>query len=75
LYGVEPAEARRMLEQSDRDRAKFVESMTGRSWTDACLYDLTVDTSVIPIELATDLIVSVLRARMEPQAGTPTPQA
>jgi cytidylate kinase len=75
LYGVSPAEARRMLEQSDRDRAKFVESMTGRSWTDACLYDLTVDTSVIPIELATDLIVSVLRARMEPQAGTQTPQA
>jgi hypothetical protein len=58
-YDLGEAAARRMVEQSDRNRAKFVQSLRGRSWTDACLYDLTVDTSIVPIDDAADLIATV----------------
>lgn len=68
-YQLDDAGARRMVEQSDRNRAKFVQSLIGRSWTDACLYDLTVDTSVVPIDDAAELVTAVvekhLRARRE----------
>lgn len=56
VYGLKEADARQMAQRSDRNRARFVQSLIGRSWTDACLYDLTLDTSIVPIELAAELI-------------------
>jgi cytidylate kinase len=62
-YHLEHSAARAMLERSDKDRAHFVQSLIGRSWTDACLYDLTIDTSVVPRDLAVDLLVGAVAAQ------------
>ena len=79
-YRIDAAAAREMVERSDRDRARFVQSLTKRVWTDACLYDLTIDTSVIAPDLAIDLLVSAVRALQAPHAppsaaSSPTPAA
>lgn len=62
-YGLDEAHARQMVQQSDRNRARFVESLIHHPWTDACLYDLTLNTSVFPLDLAVTLIVSAIKER------------
>jgi len=63
-YGLDESQARQMVHRSDRNRAGFVHALIGRSWTDACLYDLTVDTSIVRVDLAAELIATVVRERM-----------
>ena len=65
LYQLDADAARAMVERSDRNRARFVQSLVGRSWTDACLYDLTVDTSRIGADLVVDLLVDAVDGRRE----------
>jgi cytidylate kinase len=64
VYRIDAAAARDMVQRSDRHRARFVQDLIGRSWTDACLYDLTIDSSAVAIEMATAWIVQVLRLRL-----------
>jgi cytidylate kinase len=63
VYALDVAAAREMVERSDRERARFVQSLTGRVWTDACLYDLAFDTSVFPADLVVDLLARVINER------------
>jgi cytidylate kinase len=65
LYQLGEIEAERMVRESDRDRAAFVHDLTGRSWTDACLYHLALDTSIVPVDVAVDLVVNVVNARRQ----------
>jgi cytidylate kinase len=67
VYSLDSAEARDMVTRSDRNRARFVQSLVGRSWTDACLYDLTFDTSVIPHDTVVDLLVMAVNAQPPPR--------
>jgi cytidylate kinase len=60
--GVTPAKAKDAVRESDRHRASFMRALTGCDWTDARQYDLTIDTSAVGIEAATDLILRVLSA-------------
>jgi cytidylate kinase len=62
-YGLHESAARSMVQRSDRDRSRFVRSLVGRQWTDTCLYDLALDTSIVPRDLVIDLILSVVSAR------------
>lgn len=57
-YGLSEAEAKQLVQRSDRNRAGFVQSIAGRPWTDACLYDLCIDTSIVRLDLAVDLIAA-----------------
>lgn len=57
-YGLTEDEAKQLVQRSDRNRAGFVQSITRRAWTDACLYDLCIDTSIVRSDLAVDLIAS-----------------
>jgi cytidylate kinase len=58
LYGVgDPAVARRMVADSDRQRRRFVEAMAGVDWTDARNYHLSIDTGFAGLEQAEELIV------------------
>lgn len=65
-YELDEAAAREMVHRSDRRRSAFVHSLMHRAWTDACLYDLTLDTSVIPIEQASALVVQIVERRLKP---------
>jgi cytidylate kinase len=64
-YSLDEAAARTLVERSDKARAGFVQSLVGRSWTDACLYHLTIDTSIFAPDLAVDLLVNAVKARRE----------
>jgi cytidylate kinase len=62
IYGVEKESARRMVEESDRLRARYFREMTGRDWACADNYHLCVDTSMSPLpELAERLVLFVER--------------
>jgi CMP/dCMP kinase len=67
-YHLDANAARQMVERSDVNRAGFVHSLVGRSWTDACLYDLTLDTAMIPPDAAVDLLVAAINAPRRPSA-------
>ena len=62
-YNLTPEDARDLVKRSDRDRAKFVEAMTGRAWTDAGMFDLALDGSWLPIELAGEMVARVVEER------------
>ena len=58
LYGIGDADvARRTLADSDRQRRRFVEAMTGVDWSDARNYHLAIDTGFAGLAVAEELIV------------------
>lgn len=65
-YGMTDApQTEEIVRESDRARARFVKTLTGRDWCDAALYDLSMDTSVVGLDGAADLIVEFVGRRGE----------
>ncbi len=64
-YAIDETAAREMVQGADRQRAAFVTALVGRPWTDARLYDMTFDTSVVPMGLAAELVGRVVRQRLD----------
>jgi CMP/dCMP kinase len=63
-YGFsDRAEAERVLRESDAARANFIKSLTGKSWCDATLYDVTLDTGVVGLEQAVEILADVVQPR------------
>jgi cytidylate kinase len=64
-------DARRMIEQVDKDRSQFLREMTGRDMTDSRNYDLSINTARVPLEVAEDQIVTIVERRQRElaQAG------
>jgi cytidylate kinase len=54
--------AQQMVRDSDRARARFIQTLGPVGWTDARGYDLALDTSTVTIERAVNLIVETVRA-------------
>ena len=54
--------AQQMVNDSDRARARFIQTLGPVTWTDARGYDLALDTSTVTIEGAVNLIVEAARA-------------
>lgn len=52
-----------VVRDSDRARARFVRSITGRDWCDATLYDLCLDTQAAGLDRSVDLIVDLVQRR------------
>lgn len=52
------SEAKRLVAKMDKQRRKYYEGYTGQLWGDPQNHDLNIDTSVIPIHHAVELIVS-----------------
>jgi cytidylate kinase len=65
------AAAFEMVQNSDHGRARFVEWATGRAWTDACDYHLSVNTAVVGHDAAVDLIATLVSRRMAEQGTEP----
>ncbi len=59
VYNAKRKEAVQMIEQSDRDRYRYIRSFTGRDWFDARNYDLAIDTSIIDFASAEEMISSI----------------
>ena len=70
-YGfVERGAAEAVVRESDAARAKFVRALTGKSWCDATLYDVTLDTAVIGHGHVADLLVELVQGQA-PEALPP----
>jgi cytidylate kinase len=66
-YHIEDTgKAEEIARDSDRARSRFVQTLSGRDWCDATLYDLSMDTSVVGLDGAAELIVDFLGRRADP---------
>ncbi len=60
FYGVDTAtDAEKMLEESDRNRQRYVEKIVETLWYDARNYHLSIDMSLVTIDTAEDVVVSI----------------
>ena len=57
--------AQKMVRESDRARSRFIRSVADVEWTDAEVYDVTLDTSALGFEAVIDVIVRAVDARFE----------
>ena len=56
----EHSQALEMVRRSDRQRAEFNRSITGRDWIDATQYDVCIDTSTVGLEKATGIVTELV---------------
>ena len=63
LYGVDGPAAEHAVRESDRNRCRFIQQLTGDPWGGPASYDLTLDTSVLGVEATAALLVDVARKR------------
>ena len=57
--------AAKMVRDSDRERSRFIRAVAGLDWTDADVYDVTLDTCALGFEAVIDVIVRAADARFE----------
>ena len=73
VFGIaEAAQADELIERSDFQRGRFIRTFTGREWTDALAFHLCIDTSLTGLDLASDLVTSLVsrgRKRLAGSAG------
>ena len=62
LYNLSEKAAHEMIAKNDRERANYIETFTGRKWTDARHFNLTLDTGKIGLDKSTELILSYLKS-------------
>ena len=74
IYGFKSRkEAEEAITRSDKQRVKFVRAYTGRDPDDACAHDLCVNTGAVGLELAADLVTSLVAARIKARDAAPVP--
>ncbi len=62
-YHLSADDMERYISQMDRGRSNYYSHYTGHSWGDMRRYDLTLDSSVIGVEGAVELIAALVRLR------------
>ena len=65
-YGF-PSEAAAVdaIQRSDKQRDKFVRTFTGRDWDEASAHHLCLDTGAIGLELAAELVTTLVASRLK----------
>lgn len=61
LYNVSKIAAEKMIVKSDKDRALYCKTFTGKEWPSANNYDICVDTSKIDVDKSVELILYYLK--------------
>ncbi len=62
---IDPVQADRIVEETDRERDRYVKSHYGRARQDPANYDLVVNTEKLGIDGAADLVVAAARNRWQ----------
>ncbi|HVG87273.1 MAG TPA: cytidylate kinase-like family protein [Vicinamibacterales bacterium] len=71
LYGLDAAGAEAAVRDSDRNRCRFIQQLTGAQWGGTGSYDLTLDTSAIGVETCVEVVLDTLtRTRSEMKSET-----
>jgi cytidylate kinase len=60
VYGISAEQAKEMILQSDKDRAQYIQTFTGKKWTDARNYHLTIDTGALGFDRSVELILQYI---------------
>jgi cytidylate kinase len=64
LYRLSKDDAEKMVTRSDKERANFCKTFTGKDWADARNFELTIDTSKLQdLDKVTDAIYQYLQLR------------
>ena len=63
LYNIQEETAAKMLDEKDRERAVYCKTFTGKEWTSAINYDISIDTGKIDIDKTVKLILNYLEQR------------
>lgn len=63
LYHLSPPEALKMVHSIDKSRASYLRVLTRQDWIDARQYHISLDTGVLGLEVAEDIIAAAVRAR------------
>jgi cytidylate kinase len=63
LYHVSAEEALKLIESIDKERERYLRALTGQNCMDARHYHLSLDTSLVGLEAAEEIILTTLRAR------------
>ncbi len=64
IYGMSEEKARATVEESDKHRAEYNKTVSGRDWLDIRRYHLCVDTGVLGFEQAQELVLACARHRL-----------
>jgi CMP/dCMP kinase len=64
LYHVSAPEALKLISRIDKERKQYLQTFTGQDWLNACQYHLCLDTSVIGLDKAEDIIILAMQARL-----------
>ncbi len=62
MYNVSEKAAIEMIARSDKDKAQYIETFTGKKWTDAMQFDLSLDTGKIGMDNSAELILNYLES-------------
>ncbi len=60
LYNISEKVAEEMIAKSDKERAHYNHTFTGKEWTDARQYNLSIDTSKIGVDQSVEVILKYL---------------
>lgn len=61
---VTPEQARVLAERTNKLRANFYNFYTDKRWGAACSYDLTLDSSLMPLDALADIVIAYLYGRL-----------
>jgi len=60
LYNVTEKAALEMIAQSDKERAQYIDTFTGKKWTDITQFDLTLNTGEIGVDQSVSLLLNYI---------------
>ncbi len=60
-YNLTEDEAKKMVEQNDKERTHYISTFTGKKWNDSKQFHLVINTSKIGIDKTVELILSYLK--------------
>jgi cytidylate kinase len=63
VYNLPRDEALRVIDESDRARGRYLMALTGRPWTDALGYDVSLCSSALGLTFAGQALCDIARAR------------
>ena len=61
LYYLSHENAEKMIEKSDKERAVYCKTFTGKDWADARNYDISVDTGKLGIDNTVEFILNYMK--------------
>lgn len=63
-YHIEPAEAKEVMEKTDKQRINYNKHYTGREWANLRDFDLSIETSLFGVDMTAAMIIDARRKKL-----------